>query len=104
MRRLEYTRMVRTLPGRARNSAETAMYLVHVVRERHRLEQERQSLQQRIRRIDKRLITIAGTETKLAPALQPGGAVPAAPGTQPVARTARPTGSAFEVGEVTLQY
>jgi hypothetical protein len=102
MRRLEYTRIVRTLPGRARNSAETAMYLAHVVRERHRLEQERQSLEKRIRRIEARLTTIVGAETKLAPALQAGGKTP--PSAAPAVRTARARVPAFEMGEVTLQY
>ena len=99
MRRLEFTRMIRTVPGRARNSAETAMYLAHVVRERHRLEQERQSLEKRIRRIEARLTSIAGAETKLAPALQPAATVTAA-----VARPPRATVPPLELGEVTLQY
>ena len=102
MRRLEFTRMIRTLPGRARNSAETAMYLAHVVRERHRLEQERQSLEKRIRRIEARLTSIAGAETKLAPALQPGA--PQGSPVPAVVRTPRARVPAFEVGEVTLQY
>jgi septal ring factor EnvC (AmiA/AmiB activator) len=108
MRRLEFTRVIRTLPGRARNSAETAMYLAHVVRERHRLEQERQSLGRRIRRIEKQLTTIAEAETKLTPALQRGSLAADAPADAPAARptapTRRPLMSAFEVGDVTLQY
>ena len=103
MRRLEFSRMIRTLPGRARNSAEAAMYLAHVVRERHRLEQERQSLEKRIRRIEARLTSMAGMETKLAPALQPGAATQGPP-VPTVARTHRAPVSPFEVGEVTLQY
>ena len=103
MRRLEYTRIVRTLPGRTRNSAETAMYLAHVVRERHRLEQERRSLEKRIRRIEARLTSMAGMETKLAPTLQAGGPAQASPA-RTVARQPRAAVPSFEVGEVTLQY
>jgi hypothetical protein len=103
MRRLEYTRIIRTLPGRARNSAEAAMYLAHVVRERHRLEQERQSLAKRLQRIEARLSRIAGAEMKLAPAVPPGDATPGPP-VQKIARTSRASLPAFEVGEVTLQY
>jgi chromosome segregation ATPase len=101
MRRLEFTRIVRALPGRARNSAETAMYLAHVVRERHRLEQERQSLEKRIRRIEARLTSIVEAETKLTPALQAGGVTQ-----RPVraVHTPRALDPAFEVGHVTLQY
>ena len=102
MRRLEFTRIVRTLPGRARNSAESAMYLAHVVREKHRLEQERQSLEKRIRRIEARLTSIAGAETKLAPALQVGAVTPRSP--VPAVRTPRALVPPFAAGEVTLQY
>jgi len=102
MRRLEHTRIVRSLPGRARNNAETAMYLAHVVRERHRLEQERQSLEKRIRRIEARLTTIVGEETKLALPLHTGGKTP--PSAVRAVQAARPRVPAFEVGEVTLQY
>ncbi len=100
MRRLEYTRAVRAVPGRARNTAEAAMYLAHVVRERHRLEQERRSLEKRIRRIDARLTSISGTETKLGPSLRsaPAGHAPAS------ARPASRPGLPLESGEVTLQY
>ena len=99
MRRLEYTRTIRAVPGRARNTLEAAMFLAHVVRERHRLEQERRSLEKRIRRIDARLTSIAGAETKLTPGLRAGAnerdrALP------PASRSAMP----LEIGEVTLQY
>jgi hypothetical protein len=103
MRRLEFSRMIRTLPGRARNSAEAAMYLAHVVRERHRLEHERRSLEKRIRRIEARLTSIAGAETKLTPALQPAGATPAPP-VRATARTPRAPMPGLEAGQVTLQY
>ena len=103
MRRLEITRMIRTLPGRARNSAEAAMYLAHVVRERHRLEQERQSLEKRIRRIEARLTTMAGMETKLAPALPAVGA-PAGSPAGTVARPPRAPVPRYDAGAVTLQY
>ena len=70
MRRLEYARRVRSAPGRARNTAEAVMFLAAVARERHRLDQERNSLERRIARIDARLAVLAGTETKLVPAIQ----------------------------------
>ncbi len=73
MRRLEYSRRIRCAPGRARNTAEAVMYLAHVTRERHRLEQERKSLATRIRKIEKRLTMITDTETKLAPSIVLGG-------------------------------
>ncbi len=97
MRRLEYTRTVRAVPGRTRNTAEAAMFLAHVVRERHRLEQERRSLEKRIRRINARLTSIAGTETKLGPSLRPE------PTGRAAATVSRP-GLPPEIGEVTLQY
>jgi hypothetical protein len=70
MRRLEYARKVRSARGRSQTAAEVVMALAQVARERHRLEQERRGLEQRLRRIDTRLTEIAGTETKLVPAIQ----------------------------------
>jgi hypothetical protein len=101
MRRLEFSRMIRTLPGRARNSAEAAMYFAHVVRERHRLEQERQSLEKRIRLIEARLTSMAGVETKLSPSLPSAGAAQGSTA-RTVPRSARTPG--FDAGTVTLQY
>jgi hypothetical protein len=102
MRRLEYTRRIRSGPARARNSAEAAMYLAHVTRERHRLQQERTSLEKRIRRIEKRLTMIADTEGKLVPALQPGALE--APHPLPMARVARTVAVRPDPMEMTLQY
>ena len=115
MKRLEYARRIRSAPGRARNSAEAVMFLAAVARERHRLEQERKSLERRMTRIDARLGVLADTETKLVPAIQVAGApmpaanaatkvppkaatVAAAPAPSP--RAPLPPG----VAEVTLQY
>jgi hypothetical protein len=105
MKRLDYTRRIRTVPGHARNAAEAVMYLAHVARERFRLEQERKSLTKRIQKIEVRLTQIAGTENKLAPTMQlpsqrPGEAdVPL-----PAAMTARPRMLPAGVTQVTLQY
>jgi RNA polymerase-interacting CarD/CdnL/TRCF family regulator len=101
MRRLDYARKVRSARGHARNAAEVVMALAQVARERHRLEQERRGLELRLRRIDSRLTQIAGTETKLVPAIQhamqrQGAQAVALPGTAR-ARVDR-------LGEVTLQY
>jgi hypothetical protein len=101
MRRLEYTRKTPTARPRTRTAAEAVMALAQVARERHRLEQERRGLERRLQRIDSRLTEIAGTETKLVPAIQ--GAMqrkgPMAPG----APLAAPS-PADRLGEVTLQY
>jgi hypothetical protein len=73
MKRLEIVRRfksVRGVAGQARNAAEAVMVLAHVARERHRLEQERRSLGQRLTRIDARLTEIAGTEMRLVPTIQ----------------------------------
>ena len=70
MKRLQYERRFRTVPGHARNSAEAVMYLAHVARERHRLGQERSSLEKRMKRIEARLSAIAATETKLVPMIR----------------------------------
>ena len=99
-RRLEYTRPVRSVPNQARNAAEAVMYLAHVTRERRRLEQERVSLERRIKRITARLLAIAGTETKLVPLIQPVGS-PRADGS--ALRAPAPTLRAA-AAEVTLQY
>ena len=122
MRRLEYARRVRSAPGRARNSAEAVMVLAGVARERHRLRQERRSLERRLARLDARLAVLSETETRLAPAIQaaaaPAAAAPAAaaPGTPskaappaPVAPAATPEPAlrvALPVGvtEVMLRY
>ena len=104
MRRLEYTRRIRSVPCRARNSAEAAMYLAHVTRERYRLQQERTSLEKRIRRIERRLTLIADAEGKLVPALQPGTAAMEPSQSLPMARAARPAAAMPGVMEMTLQY
>jgi hypothetical protein len=114
MRRLEYTRRIRSVPGRARNTAEAAMYLAHVTRERHRLQQERTSLEKRIRRIEKRLTMIADTEGKLVPALQCGAPPADASQALPAARAPRQPESVWRpaamvgtdpsVMEIMLQY
>jgi hypothetical protein len=91
MKRLDYTRPIRSAPGRARNAAEAVMVLASVARERHRLQQERRSLAKRMHRIDARLTAIAGTETRLVPTIQ----VPA-----PAREAPLPRG----VTQVTLQY
>ena len=104
MRRLEYTRRIRSAPARARNSAEAAMVLAHVTRERHRLQQERTSLEKRIRRIERQLTLIADAEGKLVPVLQ--SVTPAVSGCQPlpVARVARSAAAQSGGMEITLQY
>ena len=80
------------------------MYLAHVSRERHRLQQERSSLEKRIRRIERQLTLIADAEGKLVPAIQ--AVTPAGDMTHPlpVARAARPAAAAPGVMEMTLQY
>ena len=107
MKRLEYTRRIRTVPGNVRNAAEAIMFLAHVARERYRLEQERKSLTKRITRIEARLVQIAGTEHKLAPAMQsaPTPQTPSdldmpVPATIAVRSRMLPAG----VTQVTLQY
>jgi cell division septum initiation protein DivIVA len=104
MRRLEYTRRIRSVPARARNSAEAAMYLAHVSRERHRLQQERTSLEKRIRRIERQLTVIADAEGKLVPAIQ--AITPAVDAVRPLplARAARPPAAESGAMEITLQY
>jgi len=100
VKRLECPRRIRSLPGQARNAAEAVMHLAHVTRERRRLEQERVSLERRMRTIKTRLTAIAGAETRLVPLIQP--APPPAAEAAPAAVVPRmlPAG----VMEVTLQY
>lgn len=97
MRRLEYERRTRTVPGHARNAAEAVMCLAQVARERHRLGQERRTLAKRIQRIEARLTAIAATETKLVPLIQAEHAPAAVPG-----RLARPLPP--QSGAMTLHY
>jgi hypothetical protein len=80
------------------------MYLAHVSRERHRLQQERTSLEKRIRRIERRLTMIADTEGKLVPALQCG--TPAADVSHPLpaGRPARAVAPEPGVMGIMLQY
>jgi hypothetical protein len=92
------------VPGRARNTAEAAMYLAHVARERHRLQQERTSLEKRIRRIERQLTLIAGTEGKLVPALQPATAAVEPCQPPSMAHTVRAAAAHAGVMEITLQY
>jgi hypothetical protein len=100
-KRLEYTRRLRSVPGRARNAAEAVMHLAHVTRERHRLEQERVSLERRMQTISARLAAIAGAETRLVPLIQPGPP-PGRPRLPAVAAALGRMSSG--VLEVTLQY
>lgn len=99
MRRLEYARRIRGATGRARNAAEAVMFLANIARERHRLDQERKTLEGRIRRIEARLTAISATETKLVPRLRfdvpPAAAAPAAP---------PPTTPRSAAAMMTLQY
>jgi hypothetical protein len=85
VKRLEYRRRIRSVPGHARNAAEAVMYLAHVARERHRLEQEQNSLVKRISRIRARLARIAGAETKLVLPIHPGARPSEAPPLPPAA-------------------
>lgn len=93
------------------------MFLAAVARERHRLEQERKSLERRMTRIDARLGVLADTETKLVPAIQVSGmaaqnatgkATPTPPTrtTTVAAAAATPPRVPLPLGvaEVTLQY
>jgi hypothetical protein len=87
MKRLEYSRRVRTASGHARNAADVLLQRLQVTFERQRLEQERIALVRRVRRIEARLIAIGA-----APA---AGAPPAA-----LPSVALPCGAS----EVTFQY
>jgi hypothetical protein len=103
-RRIEPSRHVRSAPGGARNTAEAVMVLAQVERERHRLEQERRSLDVRIAKIVKRLGAIADVETRLVPLIKFGETAPAdAPPAAPP-RPARHPIIPAHVTEVTLQY
>jgi hypothetical protein len=94
VKRLDYTRRIRTVPGHARNAAEAILSLVQVTFERQRLESERKSLERRIRSIETRLNVLNMTAPQGA-----AGAVPPAP------RPPRPAPAVpFGVAEVTLQY
>jgi hypothetical protein len=102
-KRLDYPRRIGSVPARVRNAAEAVMCLAHVARERHRLEQERVSLEHRMRRITARLTAIAGEETRLVPLIQCPARVPPVP---PVARVDAPIRDPLPsgLGEMTLQY
>ena len=103
-RRLETSRRVRSAPGRARNSVEAIMVLAAVARERHRLEQERRSLDVRIAKIQKRLGAIADTETRLVPLIQLPGSAAAEATVALAAPAARHHVIAPGVSEITLEY
>jgi hypothetical protein len=105
MRRLEYQRKVRWAPFQARNSAEAVLFLAQIVRERRRLEQERNCLLKRIGRINLRLDEIGSTETRIVPTIKVGPEQDAPP--QAAVRTPRmerphPLPAGFT--EFTLQY
>jgi len=70
MRRLEYTRRGRAVTTHAKNASEAVMCLAQVARERQRLQQERVSLEKRMRMIATRLLQLAGAEQKLVPVAQ----------------------------------
>lgn len=67
MKRLEYSRKVRSSPCQARDSTEAVIALAQIARERKRLQQERHTLMRRIGRIDFRLGEIGATETRIVP-------------------------------------
>jgi cell division septum initiation protein DivIVA len=106
MKRLEYARRTRTAPGHAKNATEAVMCLAQVARERHRLQQERRGLAQRLSRIDARLGALVHTETRLAPMIQARVAASQqeAQRTAPPAPLARSAPLPAGVTEVTLQY
>jgi len=70
MKRLEYERPVRTVPTFGRRTADPAMVLAQVARERRRLGEEQRALVKRIKRIEARLTAIAAAETKLVPLIR----------------------------------
>src|SRR3982751_6884709 len=77
MKRLEYERRTRAVPTFGRKTADPAMVLAQVSRERRRLGEEQRSLLKRMKRIEARLHEIAAAETKLVPQISlehPGGA------------------------------
>ena len=71
--------------------------LAQVARERHRLHQERRSLEKRLRRIDARLGAITATELKLVPIIRTEGSPSPPP---PVV----PRAMRMAAGALTLQY
>ena len=87
-----------------RTAVHRLMRRPHVTRERHRLQQERTSLEKRIRRIERQLTLIADAEGKLVPAIQ--AITPAGDVTHPLplARAARPAAAESGAMEMTLQY
>jgi hypothetical protein len=74
MKRLEYSRRVRTTPGHARNAAGALLQRLQVTFERQRLEQERIALVRRVQRIEARLLAIgAAPVTGSPPVVLPRG-------------------------------
>jgi hypothetical protein len=105
MRRLDYTRKARSVPLNARNAAEAVMFLAQVARERHRLEQEKHTLDRRIRRIELRLGEIARTEGRLVPVVRRNGEPGDRPASPPAAAAPqRPAVLPPGVTQVTLTY
>ena len=84
MKRLEYERRMRAVPTFGRKTADPAIVLAQVSRERRRLGEEQRSLLKRMKRIDARLMEIAAAESKLVPMIRidhgdPGAAAAARP-------------------------
>ena len=98
MRRIEFMGHRRKTPMQSRNAADAIMLLAQISLERRRLEQERSSLEKRLRRIDGRLHMIAGAETRLLPAIH----VAATPQTKPNIPIGTSTRQGF--AEVVVQY
>ena len=67
MKRLEYERRMRAVPTFGRKTADPAIVLAQVSRERRRLGEEQRS---RMKRIDARLTEIAAAESKLVPMIR----------------------------------
>ena len=70
MKRLEYERRIRAVPTFGRRTADPAMVLAQVARERRRLGEEQRSLAKRMKRIEARLLAIAAAETRLVPMIR----------------------------------
>jgi hypothetical protein len=70
MKRLEYERRIRQVPTFGRRTADPAMALAQVARERRRLGEEQRSLAKRMKRIDARLTAIAAAESRLVPMIR----------------------------------
>jgi hypothetical protein len=110
MKRLEYTRRVRTYTGHGRGAGDFVNQLAHMSRERHRLDQERKTLMRRIRRIGARLEAIATAEARLLPRIQQEAerakdAAAAQAAAQPaVAPLRHESGLHVSAGEMTLLY